>query len=82
MNLNMCWLFLFVCFYIRVAGNDEYAREVFTAMEEMWDGTGTFVFTSSGSVYAEKDGGVVNEESPLAESAAKSALRSERRGKL
>ena len=46
-------------------------------MTDMWDGTGMFVFTSSGSVYAEKDGGVVNEESPLAESAGTSPLGSE-----
>ncbi|CAN0319879.1 unnamed protein product, partial [Ectocarpus sp. 4 AP-2014] len=46
-------------------GNKDYAREVFTAMEDVWDGKGMFVFTSSGSVYGEKDGGVVTEDSPI-----------------
>ena len=59
------------------SGNDDYAHELYTAMTDLWDGTGMFVFTSSGSVFAEKDGGVVNEESPLAESVKSSPLGSE-----
>ena len=58
-------------------GNDDYAHEVYKAMTDMWDGSGMFVFTSSGSVFAEKDGGVVNEDSPLSESAPSSPLGSE-----
>ena len=46
-------------------------------MEEVWDGTGMFVFTSSGSVYAENKGGVVTEESPIDEKKVDSPLRSE-----
>lgn len=58
-------------------GNDDYALEVFRAMEEVWDGTGMFVFTSSGSVYAETKGGVVTEDSPIDERKVDSPLRSE-----
>lgn len=58
-------------------GNDDYALEVFRAMEEVWDGTGMFVFTSSGSVYAENKGGVVTEESPIDDKKVDSPLRSE-----
>lgn len=46
-------------------------------MEEVWDGTGMFVFTSSGSVYAESKGGVVTETSPIDERKVDSPLRSE-----
>lgn len=46
-------------------------------MEDVWDGTGMFVFTSSGSVYGEKDGGVVTEDSPIDEAKVNSPLRSE-----
>ncbi len=59
------------------AGNSDYALEVFRAMEEVWDGTGVFVFTSSGSVYAENKGGVVTEDSPIDEAKVDSPLRSE-----
>lgn len=45
-------------------------------MEEVWDGTGMFVFTSSGSVYAENKGGVVTEDSPIDERKVDSPLRS------
>ncbi|CAM9856831.1 unnamed protein product, partial [Hapterophycus canaliculatus] len=57
------------------AGNRDYALEVFQAMEDVWDGTGMFVFTSSGSVYAEKKGGVVTEDSPIDEAKVDSPLR-------
>ncbi|CBJ48531.1 Contains domains for prephenate dehydrogenase and nucleoside-diphosphate-sugar epimerases [Ectocarpus siliculosus] len=64
-----------VVFCANPGGNKDYAREVFTAMEDVWDGTGMFVFTSSGSVYGEKDGGVVTEDSPIDEAKVNSPLR-------
>lgn len=58
-------------------GNHDYALEVFRAMEDVWDGTGMFVFTSSGSVYAETKGGVVTEDSMIDERKVDGPLRSE-----
>ena len=46
--------------------DDEYADEVALAAS-LWDGEGAFVFTSSGGVYAEEDGGVVTEDSATSE---------------
>ena len=48
--------------------DDEYADEVALAAS-LWDGEGAFVFTSSGGVYAEEDGGVVTEDSATSETA-------------
>ncbi|CAM9386912.1 unnamed protein product [Pylaiella littoralis] len=56
-------------------GNSDYAREVFRAVEEVWDGTGVFLFTSSGSVYAEQNGGTVTEDSPIDEAKVDGPLR-------
>lgn len=49
------------------SGNEDYSGEVTAAAKELWDGEGTgcFVFTSSGGVYDEKDGGIVREVSPV-----------------
>jgi hypothetical protein len=44
---------------------EDYAGEVRRAVS-LWDGApGRMVFTSSAGVYAEENGGVVNEKSPL-----------------
>jgi len=43
---------------------EEYAKSC-AAAGARWDGTGNFVFTSSAGVYAEDDGGVVDEASPV-----------------
>eukprot|EP00752_Nemacystus_decipiens_P014955 g13314.t1 len=64
-----------VVFCANPGGNNDYALEVFRAMEEVWDGTGMFVFTSSGSVYAESKGGVVTEDSPIDARKVDSPLR-------
>jgi hypothetical protein len=48
-------------------GQVEYAQDILDAMRvwkaQWWQGR--FVFTSSGGVYSEADGGVVNENSPV-----------------
>eukprot|EP00903_Cladosiphon_okamuranus_P018643 g17158.t1 len=64
-----------VVFCANPGGNHDYALEVFRAREEVWDGTGMFIFTSSGSVYAETKGGVVTEDSPIDEKKVDSPLR-------
>jgi hypothetical protein len=47
------------------AGNDDYAGEARRAAS-LWGGKpGRLVFTSSGGVYAEQSGGMVDEKSPL-----------------
>ncbi|KAJ1461273.1 hypothetical protein M885DRAFT_507162 [Pelagophyceae sp. CCMP2097] len=48
------------------ANQDEYAEQVAAAAADCWDGTGAFVFTSSGAVYSESAGGRVDEDSALA----------------
>lgn len=46
------------------------------AAAKLWDGTGSMLFTSSAGIYAEDDGGSVNEDSPI--SAAGSGDRTDR----
>lgn len=58
----------FVLFSVPPRGNPDYALEVRKATQ-LWDGTGSFVFTSSGSVFAESSGGICNESSPVGSSA-------------
>ncbi|KAG5193113.1 hypothetical protein JKP88DRAFT_260919 [Tribonema minus] len=59
-----------VVFCAAPSGNDDYAGEVTAAARDLWnaEGTGCFVFTSSGGVYEEKEGGVVREVSPVGSS--------------
>jgi nucleoside-diphosphate-sugar epimerase len=48
------------------AGSEDYPAEVAAAAKELWDGSGSFVFTSSGGVYAPaEDGQTLTESSPL-----------------
>lgn len=35
------------------------------AAAKLWDGTGSFLFTSSAGIYAADDGSMVNEDSPV-----------------
>ena len=44
------------------------------SVKDHWESSGVFVFTSAGSVYAENEGGEVDESSEV--------VRSERSGKL
>lgn len=62
-----------------LAGNVDYPAEVSAAAREVWCGSGTFVFTSSSGIYAEKDGGVVNESSPLSDAPRAEKLKGERK---
>eukprot|EP00967_Tisochrysis_lutea_P074581 scaffold100292_cov29-Tisochrysis_lutea.AAC.1 len=56
-----------VVFCAAPGGNDDYPAEVAAALR-MWRGdAGRFVFTSSAGVYAEEDGGVVTEGSPVSD---------------
>ena len=48
--------------------NPDYPGEVAKALAR-WSGTGKFVFTSSGGVYAEDDGQYVDEQSTVSDSA-------------
>ena len=56
----------YVLFCASPSGNDDYAQAVASALQ-LWDSEagGRFVFTSSAAVYAEDQGGVVTENSPL-----------------
>lgn len=64
-----------------LSGNDEYGAEVSSATAAVWDnsGAGAFLFTSSGGIYAERDGGIVNEESPTSDEPRSAKLRGEHR---
>ena len=55
-----------VVFCAAPGANPDYPGEVNKALER-WSGAGKFVFTSSGGVYAEEDGQVVNEESVVSD---------------
>ena len=55
----------YVLFSASPGGNDDYVGAVTSALD-YWDRKGSFVFTSSAGVYAEQDGGVVTESSPVA----------------
>lgn len=55
-----------VVFCAPPTGNDNYAADVEQARRYCRDDGGLFVFTSSGSVYAENGGGTVNEEAAVA----------------
>lgn len=43
--------------------NGSHALQVKAALQ-LWDGSGTFVYTGSAGIYAAEDGGEVREESP------------------
>ncbi|CAM9174545.1 unnamed protein product [Discosporangium mesarthrocarpum] len=64
-----------VVFCASPSGNEDYSGEVAAAAAEVWDGEGTFVFTSSSGIYAENDGGTVTEQSPLSDSPRAAKLR-------
>ncbi|CAM9487033.1 unnamed protein product [Choristocarpus tenellus] len=64
-----------VVFCAAPSGNDNYSGEVSAATAEVWDQSGTFVFTSSSGIYAETNGGTVDEESPIADSPRAAKLR-------
>jgi len=54
-----------VVFCVAPGGNDDYVANVRRALA-LWKGApGKFVFTSSGGIFAEQDGGVVDETSAL-----------------
>ena len=48
------------------------------AATRLWDGTGTFLFTSSAGIYAVDDGGQVNEDSAVVGTGV--SERNDRRG--
>ena len=50
------------------------SKDIGASVSEHWEKSGVFVFTSAGSVYAENEGGEVDESSEV--------VRSERSGKL
>ncbi|GAB5030798.1 rossmann-fold nad binding domain-containing protein [Nannochloropsis oceanica] len=53
-----------VVFCVPPSKNEDYVGEVQGALE-LWSGKGGFVFTSSGGVFAEDNGGTVDETAPL-----------------
>lgn len=53
-----------VVFCVPPSKNEDYVGEVRGALE-LWSGKGGFVFTSSGGVFAEDNGGTVDETAPL-----------------
>jgi len=53
-----------VVFCVPPSKNEDYVGEVQGALE-LWSGKGGFVFTSSGGVFAEDNGGIVDETAPL-----------------
>ncbi|GKY98574.1 hypothetical protein MPSEU_000814200 [Mayamaea pseudoterrestris] len=55
-----------VVFCAPPSGFDDYAGAVREAADKLWNGRGTFVFTSSGGVYASEHG-IVMETSPTAD---------------
>lgn len=57
-----------VVFCAAPGANPDYPGEVAKALAR-WSGTGKFVFTSSGGVYAEDDGQYVDEQSTVSDSA-------------
>ncbi|KAL1526642.1 hypothetical protein AB1Y20_015346 [Prymnesium parvum] len=62
--------FSHVLFCASPSGNDDYVSELECATR-LWDASSQdarFVFTSSAGVYAEQDGGIVTESSPVAKS--------------
>jgi len=64
-----------VVFCAPPSGFDDYPGAVADAIENLWAGSdcgGTFVFTSSGGIYGPGNGGVVNELTPLSETALSS----------
>ena len=57
-----------VVFCAPPTGNPDYVKDIKIALEQNWDNKSTescFVFTSSGSVFAENDGGEVDETSEV-----------------
>lgn len=56
--------FSHVVFCVPPSKNQDYVEEVKEALK-LWTGKGGFVFTSSGGVYAEDEGGTVNESAAL-----------------
>ena len=56
--------FPFVVFAAPPSGSANYVAEVRAALQ-LWDGTGTFVFTGSAGVYSVDDGSQCNEDSPV-----------------
>ena len=68
----------YILFCAAPGGNDDYAGTVAGALS-LWDSSaakGRFVFTSSAGVYAEEDGGVVTEPSPVGDSPRSAKLLS------
>lgn len=53
-----------ICFPFSGLDREYYKREVEEAIR-LYNGEGHLIFVSSGGVYAEKSGGVINESSPL-----------------
>ncbi|KAL4528635.1 hypothetical protein Ndes2437B_g03182 [Nannochloris sp. 'desiccata'] len=56
--------FPFVCYSATPSGSEDYVSDVKAALNH-WDGTGSFVFTSSAGVYAVEDGSACDETAPL-----------------
>jgi hypothetical protein len=56
--------FPFVCYSAPPSGSEDYVGDVNAALN-LWDGTGSFVFTSSAGVYAVEDGSACDENAPL-----------------
>jgi nucleoside-diphosphate-sugar epimerase len=76
-EVNTCgekWPYVLFC--ASPSGNDDYPAEVAAALR-LWHssapGGSGFVFTSSAGVYTEDQGGVVTEDSPVAEGTARTA---------
>lgn len=51
-------------FCVPPSKNEDYVGELQGALD-LWNGQGNFVFTSSGGVFAEDNGGTVDESSPV-----------------
>eukprot|EP00667_Euglena_gracilis_P008244 EG_transcript_8357 len=56
--------FSHVIFCVPAGNNEDYAQACARAAAR-WNGKGNFVFTSSAGVYAEDNGGIITEDSPL-----------------
>ncbi len=57
--------FPFVVYAAPPSGSEDYLGDIKAALN-LWDGTGSFVFTSSAGVYAVEDGSACDETAPLA----------------
>ena len=57
--------FPWVVFCAPISQNEDYIEDIQKAML-LWDRRGSFVYTSSIGIYPQDDGGVYNEDAPIA----------------